>query len=164
MQCSLCQPLDGEVWFAPRWRVVVNRNQNKLGKAFLVLERHETDVASLTDEEVLALWAAVRVVKDALVSLFQPDHFNYAFLINLDPHVHLHVIPRYRTPRDFAGQTFEDSDELEQRQLAPEVWKDIVAALREKCDNKALYGYQWILSDAAPGERRDARCACSSIK
>lgn len=132
MDCSLCQPLhDDEVWSGPHWSVVVNRNQNQLGKVFLVLKRHETDVANLSDDEVLALWTAIRSVKDVLVSQFQPDHFNYAFLMNQDPHVHLHVIPRYKTPRDFAGQTFEDSDSVPRRQLSAEVYQEIVSAIRE---------------------------------
>ena len=33
---------------------------------------------------------------------------NYAFLQNLDRHVHLHVIPRYAAPREFEGERFED--------------------------------------------------------
>lgn len=132
MDCSLCLLSDDdEVWSGPHWRVIVNRNQNKLGKVFLVLKRHETDIVNLSDEEVLDLWTVIRSVKDVLVSQFQPDHFNYAFLMNQDPHVHLHVIPRYRSPRDFAGQTFEDSEALEQRQLAPEVYQEIVSAIRE---------------------------------
>lgn len=132
MDCSLCQPLDDdEVWSGPHWRVIVNRNQNTLGTVFLVLNRHETDIVNLTDDEVLALWTGIRSVKDVLVSLFQPDHFNYAFLMNQDPHVHLHVIPRYTSPRDFAGQSFEDSDASGQRHLSPAVYQEIVSAIRE---------------------------------
>jgi diadenosine tetraphosphate (Ap4A) HIT family hydrolase len=132
MDCSLCQPLDDdEVWSGPHWRVIVNRNQTTLGKVFVVLNRHETDIVNLTDDEVLALWTAIRSVKDVLVSRFQPDHFNYAFLMNQDPHVHLHVIPRYNSPRDFAGRTFEDGDVLPQRPLSPEVYQEIVSAIRE---------------------------------
>jgi diadenosine tetraphosphate (Ap4A) HIT family hydrolase len=41
---------------------------------------------------------------------FQPDHFNYAFLQNQDRHIHFHIIPRYRAPRVFGGDTFIDPD------------------------------------------------------
>ena len=41
---------------------------------------------------------------------FAPDHFNYAFLQNQDRHVHLHVIPRYQSPRWLAGTEFKDAD------------------------------------------------------
>jgi diadenosine tetraphosphate (Ap4A) HIT family hydrolase len=90
------------------WHVVVNHNQNHLGKVMLVLRRHATDVTALTANEQAGLWRLLGDVKAALVGAFQPDHFNYAFLMNLDAHVHLHVIPRYAQSRVFFGRTFTD--------------------------------------------------------
>ncbi|MDQ2996104.1 MAG: HIT family protein [Chloroflexota bacterium] len=90
------------------WHVVVNHNQNYLGKVMLVLRRHATDVAALTPNEQARLWSLLGEVKIALLGAFQPDHFNYAFLMNQDTHVHLHIIPRYAQPRVFAGMTFDD--------------------------------------------------------
>ena len=90
------------------WHVVVNHNQNYLGKVMLVLRRHATDVTALTPDEQAELWRRLGDVKTALLGAFQPDHFNYVFLMNLDAHVHLHVIPRYAQPRIFAGTTFTD--------------------------------------------------------
>ena len=92
------------------WTVMLNEDQSLLGRSFLVLRRPETDVTALTDAELLDLWAAVRQVKAALDRLWSPDHYNYAFLMNIDRQVHFHVIPRYREPRDFAGGTFVDPD------------------------------------------------------
>jgi diadenosine tetraphosphate (Ap4A) HIT family hydrolase len=91
--------MDGEIALLGCWRVVVNHNQDKLGKVMLSLGRHEEDVSNLTEAEVSALWAVMRRVKAALDACFQPDHYNYAFLMNQDRHVHLHVIPRYRDTR-----------------------------------------------------------------
>ena len=93
---------------SPRWAIVLNRNQDLLGRCYLVLRRPETDVAALTGEELAELWGVLRKVKEILTNLWEPDHFNYAFLMNLDPQVHFHVIPRYRTRREFAGGTFVD--------------------------------------------------------
>ncbi|MGH2515097.1 MAG: HIT family protein [Ktedonobacterales bacterium] len=130
--CILCQPLvESEVWVTPLWRVAVNRNQNLLGKCFIALRRHDEDICNLTEDEVSDLWETVRSVKGVLVARFQPDHFNYAFLMNQDRHVHLHVMPRYQAPRSFAGVEFEDSDAIEQRRLPDSTYLEIVAALRE---------------------------------
>jgi diadenosine tetraphosphate (Ap4A) HIT family hydrolase len=79
-----------------------------LGKVFLLLQRHETDVTRLTDLEQQELWHVMTTTKKALSSHFAPDHFSFAFLMSIDPHVHLHVVPRYATPRTFAGQEFVD--------------------------------------------------------
>jgi diadenosine tetraphosphate (Ap4A) HIT family hydrolase len=83
----------------------------------LVLLRHETDVTSLTESEQVEFWQLLALVHKALSTLFQPDHFNYAFLMNGDPHVHFHVIPRYATSREFAHLIFTDSQLGEHYQL-----------------------------------------------
>jgi len=90
------------------WHVVVNHNQNYLGKVMLVLRRHATDATALTTHEQTEFWKLLGDVKTALLGAFQPDHFNYAFLMNLDAHVHMHIIPRYAQARFFAGRTFTD--------------------------------------------------------
>ena len=132
MECVLCQPLEAdEVYFTDHWQVVVNYNQNKLGKCMVCLKRHDEDICNLSDEEVRDLWAIIRKLKVALTSCFQPDHFNYAFLMNQDAHVHLHVIPRYRGTRTFAGVEFQDNDAITERRLPEHIHRRIVAALRE---------------------------------
>jgi diadenosine tetraphosphate (Ap4A) HIT family hydrolase len=44
----------------------------------------------------------------ALVRLFHPDQFNFAFLMNLERQVHLHVVPRYASSRRWHARTFTD--------------------------------------------------------
>src|SRR5262249_13641142 len=109
--CSLCAPdlapiLDEGVY----WRLVLNHNQNLLGKCFLVLRRHEEAVVALTTDEWMELQQHSTRATHALVLAFAPDHFNYAFVQNEDPHVHLHIIPRYAGTRTFAGRLFIDPD------------------------------------------------------
>ncbi len=132
MNCLLCQPLtDDQVYSGQHWRAVVNHNQNKLGKCMIVLKHHDEDICNLSDDELRDLWAIIRKLKGALTSCFQPDHFNYAFLMNQDAHVHLHVIPRYHGQRTFAGIEFEDSDAVSQRKLPQAAHQQIVSLLRE---------------------------------
>lgn len=90
------------------WSLVLNRNQNLLGKCMVVLNREETDVTRLTEAEWSDLRRYLRRVTAALDSLFQPDIYNFAFLMNEDRWVHLHVVPRYKCPREWAGERFED--------------------------------------------------------
>ena len=37
------------------------------------------------------------------------ERINYLMLMMVDPDVHFHVIPRYSTPRELAGQVFNDA-------------------------------------------------------
>jgi diadenosine tetraphosphate (Ap4A) HIT family hydrolase len=111
MSCPLCSPLRTPVLDeSEHWRVALNLNQNLLGKTIVVLARHEEDVASLVPEEWETLHGVVARHIARLRAAFAPDHVNYAFLQNQDRHVHLHVIPRYASPRTVAGVQFDDPD------------------------------------------------------
>lgn len=103
------------------WQVIANHNQDYLGKVMLVLLRHETDVTALTSAEQAEFWQLLSAVRRGLSALFHPDHFNYAFLMNGDRHVHFHVIPRYAEDRQFAGHTFTDGRLGEHYQLRSEI-------------------------------------------
>lgn len=123
---------------APSWAICLNRNQDLLGRCYVLLKRPETDVTRLTDAEVTELWAVVRKVREVLEALWYPDHFNYAFLMNVDPQVHFHVIPRYRDLRELNGGTFVDPTFGKHYNLAPDKLLDegtydtILAAMRAK--------------------------------
>ena len=109
--CPLCDPALGPVIAESHyWRLVLNRNQNLLGKCFLVLRRHLEAVPELTAAEWTDLHHQLAQTTHVLVQAFRPDNFNYAFLQNQDRHIHLHVIPRYAAVRTFDGLTFEDPD------------------------------------------------------
>lgn len=134
--CPLCPPTRGVVLSNDHWTLALNDNQATLGRVFFALNRHETDIAALSDAETLSLWAFVRETKDALSALFAPNHFNYMFLMNLTPHVHFHIFPRYARPVQFAGQSYADSrygdhyDPAESRTLDPAAEEQLIAALR----------------------------------
>lgn len=109
--CNLCSP---DLWPVianePKWRLILNRNQNLLGKCFWALNRHEEQVSELTVDEWGLLHEHIRRTVSALRLMWHADHFNIAFLQNQDKHVHLHIIPRYATPRRIGERVFEDLD------------------------------------------------------
>jgi len=104
------ESLEGVLWESAFWIVVLNRNQNLLGKTMIVLRRRLERVAELTLEEWIDLQAQLIEMTRRLNAAFAPDHYNYAFLQNFDPQVHLHVIPRYAASRKLAGSRFDDPD------------------------------------------------------
>jgi diadenosine tetraphosphate (Ap4A) HIT family hydrolase len=111
MPCPLCDAnLKPVIAGSDHWRLVLNRNQNLLGKCFLVVRRHIEAVPQLTLAEWTDLHRQLARTTRVLALAFRPDHFNYAFLQNQDHHVHLHVIPRYAGSRVFAGVAFDDPD------------------------------------------------------
>ena len=109
--CPLCRSdLAPIIATSPYWRLILNHNQNFLGKCFLVLQRHTETIIELTPDEWNDLYQQITRSTRMLVVAFSPDHFNYAFLQNQDRHVHLHIVPRYASQRIFIEQPFVDSD------------------------------------------------------
>lgn len=111
MPCGLCSPGLGPVLDESEfWRLILNRNQNLLGKCFLVTRRHLEAAELLSPAEWSDLHTQLIRTTGALRSALRPDHFNCAFLQNQDRHVHFHFIPRYAAERKLHGLSFTDPD------------------------------------------------------
>ena len=108
MNCNLCEGLRHVVERGELWTLALNLNQNLPGRCVLVLNRHCERVSDLTTEEWADLHPYVARVTAALDDLFAPDAYNFAFLMNLDAHVHLHIVPRYASRREWRGETYVD--------------------------------------------------------
>lgn len=106
--CKLCRIDTGVIERGEYWTLVLNENQTLLGRCYFALNRHETDFTSLAVAEQFALFEGLKRMKQALDTLFSPDHYNYVSLNNVEPHVHAHIIPRYGVWREFANQRFTD--------------------------------------------------------
>ncbi|MDP2641460.1 MAG: HIT family protein [Candidatus Yanofskybacteria bacterium] len=105
MKCEMCdRPNKWSNWDIKEyryWRVGLHPDQRYLGRSLIMLNRHAEDLLEMTQEERGELFQILRMLTDALTKLFSPNKFNYASLGNEMPHLHLHVIPRYASPRQF---------------------------------------------------------------
>lgn len=90
------------------WTIATNLNQNLIGRVIVVAARPVDSVAALSAGEWQDLHRKIGRTRAALDTLFHPDQYNYAFLMNQDAQVHLHVVPRYGQPRQWAGDTYDD--------------------------------------------------------
>lgn len=91
------------------WSVSVHQNQGYLGRCVVWCLRDDAlDLADATPEEQKELFVVLNDLRKAATTLFRPDWFNYAFLGNETRHLHGHFLPRYASPREFAGMTFTD--------------------------------------------------------
>ena len=50
----------------------------------------------------------IRIIESTINKSFNYDKINYLMLMMIDPHLHFHVIPRYKTLRLFAGDKWTD--------------------------------------------------------
>ncbi len=69
----------------------------------VILGRHAVEMTDLAEGERASLMAVVFAVEEAVRETMRPDKMNLASLGNMVPHVHWHLIPRFRDDRHFPG-------------------------------------------------------------
>ncbi|GAA5236702.1 HIT family protein [Verticiella sediminum] len=95
--CPLCQTAGGEiVWSNALARVVLVDDPAQPGYTRVVLHAHHAEMTDLPAAQRTALMALVWRVERVLRDVLQPDKVNLAALGNMVPHVHWHIIPRWR--------------------------------------------------------------------
>ena len=100
--CEFCASPGGAVlWQNGLCRVVRVDEPDYPGFCSVILKRHATEMTDLEEAERDALMAVVYAVEAAVRETMQPDKMNLASLGNMTPHVHWHVIPRFRDDRHF---------------------------------------------------------------
>jgi len=67
----------------------------------VILNRHVSEMTDLPPEERQSLMAAVWAVEEVLRAELAPDKINLASLGNVVPHLHWHIIPRWRDDMHF---------------------------------------------------------------
>jgi diadenosine tetraphosphate (Ap4A) HIT family hydrolase len=56
-----------------------------------------TSLEALSDEEYQSFLIDLRAASAAIRKALNPDHMNYELLGNTNPHLHWHIVPRYRS-------------------------------------------------------------------
>lgn len=110
-------------------RVFLNRDQKHRGRCIVEFKEHKTEYFQLTPEEGAGYFGELSRVAKAIWELYHPDKLNYATFGDGVPHVHVHVVPKYRGGSDW-GQPFDDTRPKEL--LAEEEYAQMVKELREK--------------------------------
>ena len=102
MECALCQSAGGALlWQDGFCRVVAADEPGLPGFLRVILARHVREMTDLTEAERSRLMAVVFAVEAHVRQALQPDKVNLASLGNLTPHLHWHVIPRWRDDRHY---------------------------------------------------------------
>jgi diadenosine tetraphosphate (Ap4A) HIT family hydrolase len=102
MQCDFCHSPGGEVlWQNALCRVVRVVDPDYPGFLRVIVNRHVREVTDLPAGERSALMEVVFTVERVVREAMEPDKMNLASLGNMTPHVHWHVIPRFRDDRHF---------------------------------------------------------------
>lgn len=102
--CELCAESGGqEIYRCETYRIVLVDDASFPGFCRVVWNAHVAEVTDLDWTERGVLMNAVWLVEQAVREVMAPDKVNLASLGNVVPHLHWHVIPRFRDDTHFPG-------------------------------------------------------------
>jgi len=100
--CPLCREDGGDIlWQDELCRLVFVADADYPGFCRVIWKRHVAEMTDLDLAERRHLMAVVFAAEHALRVAARPDKVNLASLGNVVPHLHWHVIPRWRDDRHF---------------------------------------------------------------
>ena len=120
LECPLCapRPEQNEFIFLVRKLGVsslyLSMNQAHYGTALLIFDlKHVVRLDQLSEHEWSRYAADLHCAESAIMEVVSPDHINVELLGNAVPHLHWHIIPRYRSEDRWGGPiwTTEQSEQ-----------------------------------------------------
>ena len=100
--CELCSTTGGTLlWESPACRVVRVDDPHYPGFCRVIWNGHVREMTDLAPVDRQMLMNVVFAVEQAVRQLFAPDKINLASFGNMVPHLHWHIIPRWRDDRHF---------------------------------------------------------------
>jgi diadenosine tetraphosphate (Ap4A) HIT family hydrolase len=101
-RCPLCNGAGGDrIWHDSSLRVILPDEPGYPGFTRVVWRQHVAEMTDLSPAERDHLMSVVWRVEAAQRETLAPDKINLACLGNMTPHLHWHVIPRWRDDRHF---------------------------------------------------------------
>ena len=116
--CSLSEEDKRFLLYESRyWSVFLADEQDYIGRCILVLKRHCGSLPELTDEEWAELRELIGKVEACLKAVLGAALCNWSCLMNgfykepaPEPHLHIHVRPRYDKPVVLGGNVYTDGE------------------------------------------------------
>jgi diadenosine tetraphosphate (Ap4A) HIT family hydrolase len=91
------------------WTVLLRPRQPTLGSLVLVCREEVRSFSAVSAAAFADLQYMVQGIEAVLRAEVAYERINYLMLMMVDPDVHFHVIPRYASPREFAGVAYPDA-------------------------------------------------------
>lgn len=137
--CVLCKdelkPEEGElIWRGDDCRIILVNDPELPGFCRVIWNQHVAEMTDLTYGEREHLMTLVCAVEEAVRHVMHPDKMNVAALGNMVPHIHWHVIPRYKDDAFFPGSVWSNKINKTQAPVLEarmQKAKDLPAAIRE---------------------------------
>ena len=111
--CVLCKdelkPEEGQlIWRGDDCRVILVNDPDLPGFCRVIWNHHVAEMTDLSYGEREHLMTLVFTVEEAVRHVMHPDKVNVAALGNMVPHIHWHVIPRFKDDAFFPGSAWSN--------------------------------------------------------
>lgn len=131
--CPICSrwqdDCDLRISELPHSYVILNRDQFFPGYTLLFTKAHVTELFHLDKNMRNGLMNEVSRVAKALHEVFRPAKMNYELLGNMAPHIHWHLVPRFKSealwPRPIWAEPHPDTF------LTPEEYRKRIELIRK---------------------------------
>ena len=117
MNCKHCNIDENKVIYKGKYWTLSIHKQDYLGRCVLTTNRHIDNFNKLSDEEVVSLRNMLTAIEDELKDLYGCTMLNWCCNMNNvyaedkpEPHVHIHIRPRYKEMVDVNGINYKDNE------------------------------------------------------
>lgn len=105
--CFFCNNIGGRVLYQDEnFRIILIEDASYPGYLRIVSNLHVKELTDLSDDDNLILYRAVMKSEKILREIMDPEKVNIASFGNMTPHVHWHLIPRYKDDKHFPNPTW----------------------------------------------------------
>ena len=105
------------------------RDQTHKGRAIVAYKQHVKELLDLDEKELEQYAKDISRAAKAIAKVFSPDKINYGAYGDTLPHLHFHIVPKYKNGVSFGG-TFDMTRE-EKVILKDNEYKEIIKLIKE---------------------------------
>ncbi|HZK61648.1 MAG TPA: HIT family protein [Anaerovoracaceae bacterium] len=118
-----------EIMQLPYSIVYFFRDQKNPGRCVVAYKEHYSELYEIPEADYLSYMKEVRAVSQAVSELYKPDKLNYAIYGDGVPHVHFHIVAKYKNGVTWGGPF---SDKLPVVHLSEQEYASEIEKLRQR--------------------------------
>ena len=131
-KCDLCSdPIYPVIWKNNKFRLVEIDDPSYSAYYRVEHIQHVKEMTDLEEKDRMELMQVVFTVESAIRTCYKPDKINLASLGNLTPHIHWHIIPRFKNDNHYPGSIWSKQKKFEKTKISTQTKKKLNAIILE---------------------------------
>jgi len=131
MVCPLCTPKNEKVIKSNNLFRVILVDEIP-GFVRIILNKHIAEFSDLSLDEYLEVMKEVYRIEKIIRETIKPDKINVASLGNYVPHLHIHIIPRYKDDVWFPDSIWSETHRSYQYETTNEQLNELIKRIKEE--------------------------------